>query len=229
MQSPDPKFPSGRFTRLILRVLLVIFNIASFVTFILAAIAAGGDWSQMQESAVPDTVPIWLPPTFEGRPLVRRDDDDSIRGSFPPFTRDDLVENFVQITNRFDPNDPAWLPFFFLSAIAFISWVATAILLFYVFARGRRLGNRLARYIFRVIALIVLTFAPVFIFGWYRNDGSFSVVCKSGNQLGQTALVIAHFTLLLGIFLTLISAILDLPPDFNFDSRRTSLTSSTGV
>ncbi|KAJ4324186.1 hypothetical protein N0V84_004019 [Fusarium piperis] len=230
MQSPNPNIPSGRFIRLILKVLLIIFSIGSFVTFVLAAITAGGDWPQLQESALPKTNPDFVPAHRDGRGLIRRDDDDDNRRmSFDRTNRDFPIDRNAQgaleLISRLDLNDPAWLSFFFLSAVAFISWIVTAILLFFVFSRGRSLGSRLPRYIFRVIALIVLTFAPVFIFGWHRNDGAFSLVCKSNYPIGQTALVIAHITLFIGIFLTLLAAILDLPTDFGMDSRRTSVTS----
>lgn len=196
MQHPDPNIPSQRFIRLILKALLIIFSIGSFVTFILAAITAGGDWPQMQEAALPDAAARVVAGPRDGRGLVRRDDDDDYRrmrfdGNNARFQNDQTA---VQLF-RLDPNDPAWLPFFFLSAIAFLSWIATAILLFFVFARGRSFGNRLPRYIFRVIALIVLAFTPIFVFGWYRNDGSFSLVCKSNFAIGQAALVLAHLTL----------------------------------
>ncbi|KAH7258277.1 hypothetical protein MRS44_010204 [Fusarium solani] len=229
MQHPDPNIPSQRFIRLILKALLIIFSIGSFVTFILAAITAGGDWPQMQESALPDASSRVIAVPRDGRRLVRRDDDDDYRRM--PFDRtnarfpnDRDIQNSVQLF-RLDPNDPAWLPFFFLSTIAFISWISTAILLFFVFARGRSFGSRLPRYILRVIALIVLALAPIFVFGWYRNDGAFSLVCKSNYAIGQAALVLAHLTLFIGIFLTFLGAILDLPTDFGMDSRRTSATS----
>lgn len=200
MQSPNPNFPSGGFIRLILKTLLVIFSITSFVTFVLAAITAGADWSQIQESAAQKAVSSFGSAPGDGRGLVRRaDDDNDRRMSLDQTNRRSPTDRNSQgafgLGSGFDPNDPTWLPFFFLSAITFISWIATAILLFYVFARGRQLGSRLPRYIFRVIALIVLAFAPIFIFGWYHDNGAFSLVCKSNYQIGLAALVVAHLTL----------------------------------
>ncbi|EEU43034.1 uncharacterized protein NECHADRAFT_83750 [Fusarium vanettenii 77-13-4] len=229
MQNPDGNIPSQRFIRLILKAFLIIFSIGSFVTFILAAITAGGDWPQMQQSALSDATSRFITVPRDGRGLVRRDDDDDFRrGPFgrgnARFANDRDFQSNVQLF-RLDPNDPAWLPFFFLSAIAFLSWLATATLLYFVFARGRSFGSRFPRYVFRVIALIVLAFAPVFVFGWYRNDGSFSLVCKSNYAIGQAALVLAHLTFFAGIYLTFLGAIFDLPTDFGVDSRRTSATS----
>ncbi|KAI8715434.1 hypothetical protein NCS52_01051100 [Fusarium sp. LHS14.1] len=230
MQHADTNIPSLRFIRLILKAILIAFSIGSFVTFILAAITAGGDWPQMQQSALSDAASRFAIVTRDGRGLVRRDDDDDFRrGPFgrgnARFANDRDFQGNVQIV-RLDPNDPAWLPFFFLSAIAFLSWLATAFLLYFVFARGRSFGTRFPRYVFKVIALIVLAFAPVFVFGWLRNDGSFSLVCKSNYAIGLAALVLAHLTFFVGIFLTFFSAIFDLPPtDFGLDSRRTSATS----
>lgn len=199
MQTPDSKIPSGRFIRLILKLWLITFSIASFVTFILAAITAGADWSQLRESALPDGTPTFVSASRDGRGLVRRDDDDDYRRT--SFNQENArflsgrdILNALQLL-QLESNDPAWLPFFFLSTIAFISWLATAVLLFFTFSRGRGIGRRLPFYIFRVLALIVLIFAPIFIFGWAFNDGAFSLVCKSNYPIGQAALVIAHLTL----------------------------------
>ncbi|RSM06332.1 hypothetical protein CEP52_005758 [Fusarium oligoseptatum] len=209
MQNPDSRIPSGRFIRLILKLWLITFSIGSFVTFILAAITAGADWSQLQEAAVPDGSPAFVSVPRDGRGLVRRDDDDDYRRT--PFSQanarfpnDRGLQNAFQLV-RIESNDPAWLPFFFLSTIAFISWVATAVLLFFVFARGRGIGRRLPFYIFP---------SP--------PPNPFSLVCKSNYPIGQAALVIAHLTFFIGIFLTLLAAILDVPTDFGVDSRRSS-------
>ncbi|KAF4979912.1 hypothetical protein FZEAL_3974 [Fusarium zealandicum] len=106
-----------------------------------------------------------------------------------------------------------WLPYLFLSMAALVSWISTAILLFLAFARGRRFGNRLARYVLRVVALIVLIFAIVLIFGWTWGLSPFKGVCERGGGVRRAALIVSHLTLFFGILTTLLAAILDFPRD----------------
>ncbi|KAF4979911.1 hypothetical protein FZEAL_3973 [Fusarium zealandicum] len=49
MQPTDPKPSGGRLARIILKAFLTIFNILSFVTFILAAIASGSNWDNFSQ------------------------------------------------------------------------------------------------------------------------------------------------------------------------------------
>ncbi|KAF4466408.1 hypothetical protein FALBO_6729 [Fusarium albosuccineum] len=120
-----------------------------------------------------------------------------------------------------------WLPFSFLSAIAFISWISTAILLFYVIARSKRIGSRVGRYIFRIVALIIVIFAPVFYLGWNRLDQSFHYVDETGWGIGTAALVVAHINLFIGILLALLAAISDAPRDFPPDPPSGTTTPTT--
>ncbi|KAM5345380.1 hypothetical protein ACJ41O_011242 [Fusarium nematophilum] len=206
MMSPNPKpDPSGRSSRLALKVFLAIFSITNFIAFILAAIAAGGDWGKA-EASFGDKYPWAITSTH------RRDSLD-----YPTYKNDRLYGNHYDgKKSGIDPGyleAPRGLPFFFLSAIAFISWIATVILIFYVFARGRRFTTSLAGYIFRVVAIIVLVFAPVFFLGWTKASGSFYLVYKACWPIGKAALVITHLNLFVGIFLALLAAVLDHPRD----------------
>ncbi|KAF5681085.1 hypothetical protein FHETE_116 [Fusarium heterosporum] len=104
------------------------------------------------------------------------------------------------------------IPFSFLAAISGIAWVISSLTLLFLFTKIRQFNHRVARYVFKIIAVIAFIFLIVFYFGW-ATSFTFQFPFTAGWGIGRAAIIFGHMSLLLAIFITLLSAVLDTPKD----------------
>ncbi|KAH7145160.1 hypothetical protein DER46DRAFT_581050 [Fusarium sp. MPI-SDFR-AT-0072] len=118
-------------------------------------------------------------------------------------------------------------PYLLLAVVAGITWAIASIALLFLFTKIRHFNHRVARYVFRVIGVATFVFLVICYLTWahtYNFDFPFALDWP----LGKAAVIMAHIHLLLGIFITLLAAVLDTPKDWadhaptGPNSRRTS-------
>ncbi|CAM1502987.1 Fc.00g077630.m01.CDS01 [Cosmosporella sp. VM-42] len=200
MARPRPR-PNGRIIRLVLTVLLALYNLFNFILFILAAVAAGHGRSYDDEY------------DYLNRRIVARQQFDPYpngedRGSRNPQLPENAFQDEGPVFRGEGPGD--WLLYVFLTVAAIIAWITTTIMLFNVIVRSRKLGPMFSSYVFRGIALTVLLYLPIFLFGWALREG-FQSRLRYESPTVTAAFVFAHIVFFLGILLALIAAVVGLP------------------
>ncbi|KAF4990651.1 hypothetical protein FGRMN_8323 [Fusarium graminum] len=118
--------------------------------------------------------------------------------------------HIVQSPLRYLRSSP--IPFSFIAAISGIAWIISSLTLLFLFTKIRQFNHRVARYVFKIIAVIAFIFLIVFYFGW-TTSFTFQFPFTAGWGVGRAAIVFGHMSLLLAIFITLLSAVLDIPKD----------------
>ncbi|KAM0249982.1 hypothetical protein ACHAP5_002575 [Fusarium lateritium] len=189
MQQPGPK-NGGRLSRTVLRILLAIFAVTNFLTLILNAFAACKYAKVLSNYFL--------------NPEIRRHPATNVGIYF------DEDKNIVGNPRRFLLSSR--LPFLFLAFISCIAWIITALTVLFLFTKIRHFNHRVARYVFKITATITFILLVVFYFGWVSTY-SFQFPFAARWGAGSAAVVLAHLNLLIGIFITLLAAVLDTPKD----------------
>ncbi|KAF4442011.1 hypothetical protein F53441_11831 [Fusarium austroafricanum] len=192
MNQPGPPKPAGRMGGVILQVLLVIFTVTNFLTFILSAITACHYAERLAR--------------FFMDPDIRSGFDQSI----PRWT--DQGGRIIRNPIRFVVSGS--LPYILLAAVAAVMWIITSITLLFLITKARQFSHRVARYVFRIVAVATVVILVVFYLTWARSL-SFEFPWAAHWGLAKATVIVAHINLLIGIFLTLIAAVLDTPKDWD--------------
>ncbi|KLO88295.1 hypothetical protein CEK26_010929 [Fusarium fujikuroi] len=183
---------AGRVGGIILKAFLFLFAITNFLTLILTAVTAGKHWGKQLD--------------LFNKLLVY--DDDSASFTLP----NDLPPAVVFGLGRF--MDDSARPYVFLAVLAGITWVITSITLLFLFTKIQYFNHRVARYVFRVIGVATSVFLVIFYLTW-AHTYNFELPLAIGWPLGKASVIVAHINLLLGIFITLLAAVLDTPKDWD--------------
>ncbi|SPJ86684.1 uncharacterized protein FTOL_11709 [Fusarium torulosum] len=189
MQQPNPK-SGGRLSRTVLQAFLAIFAVTNFFTLILNAFAACKYGKVLS--------------TYFLDPEIRNHRATSVAIYF------DENNNIVGNPRRFLLSSR--LPFLFLAFISCIAWIITALTVLFLFTKIRHFNHRVARYVFKITAAITFILLVVFYFSWVSTY-SFQFPFAAHWGAGSAAVVFAHLNLLIGIFITLLAAVLDTPKD----------------
>ncbi|EWG46447.1 hypothetical protein FVEG_06932 [Fusarium verticillioides 7600] len=192
---------AGRAGGIILLAFLSLFALTNFLTLILSMVAAGQFWPLLHEG--PKTV-IKIPfPT---------DSDGPWPPSFPDFLRQLQP---VTVSEPFNLAGNSARPYVLLAALAGITWVITSIAILLLFTKIRSFNHRVARYVFRVIGTATSVFLVIF-YLTYAHAVTFIAPFRNNDwPMGRGGAIMAHFNLLLGIFITLLAAALDTPKDWD--------------
>lgn len=135
----------GASTRLWLLSLLVLYNIASFVTFALSAVTvAGFDRDQLSLA------------------LVGAIDTEGVLSSSDPSS---TITTFSRLAVIAELNGSGWIFFVFLTFLGLILWITTSFMLYVLVTSLRKLGPYYTQYILRCSGLSVLAFVPFILLG----------------------------------------------------------------
>ncbi|KAF4341431.1 hypothetical protein FBEOM_4679 [Fusarium beomiforme] len=195
MSTPAGPRNAGRMGGTILRAFLVLFAITNFITFILSVLTAAKYNERLKAFAI----------ELEHRDILFGKDYDSF---FIETTPDQV---FLLNPIRFLLS--SYLPFLLLAAVAGTTWIIVSLTLLFLLTRIRYFNHRVARYVFRVIAVATFVFLVLFSLTW-TTTLSFLFPFAAEWSRAEVAVVIAHINLLLGFFITLLSAVLDIPKDW---------------
>ncbi|KAM0341158.1 hypothetical protein ACHAPU_010173 [Fusarium lateritium] len=185
MQQPTPKRRGPLSPSKVLQFFVAIFVISNFITAVLNGLAAG-EYSEAISKWSSD-------PEIRGHP-ANRDKDGHV----------------LQNPLRYLRSSP--VPFAFLGAISGIAWIIATLTLLSLLTKARQFNHRVARYVFKIIAVIAFIFLIVFYFGW-TTSLTFEFPFAAEWGIGRAAVIFAHINLLFAIFITLLSAVLDTPKD----------------
>ncbi|KAF5976779.1 hypothetical protein FCOIX_6912 [Fusarium coicis] len=195
---------AGRAGGIILLAFLSLFALTNFLTLILSMVAAGQYWALTDED--PKTV-IKIPfsPGSDG-PWPR---------SFPDPRHSLRQLQAVTVSGPFNFAGNLARPYVLLAALAGITCVITSIAILLLFTKIRSFNHRVARYVFRVIGTATSVFLVTF-YLTYAHAITFIIPFRIDDwPMGRGGAIMAHFNLLLGIFITLLAAALDTPKDWD--------------
>ncbi|KAF9761807.1 hypothetical protein IL306_003710 [Fusarium sp. DS 682] len=198
----------------ILRAFLVLFAITNFITFVLSAITATKYDRKLGEEARALNKQGLLDSKFQ--------DEIFILGTGYPFDPDGFIRNPVRLLLS-----SSRLPFLLLTAVAGATWIIASLTVLVLFAKIRHFNHRVARYVFRIVAVATFVFLVIFSLTW-TTTSSFVFPYAARWPQAKAGVIIAHINLLIGFFITLLSAVLDTPKDWanppptGPNSRRTS-------
>ncbi|KPM46017.1 hypothetical protein AK830_g558 [Neonectria ditissima] len=176
----------GKLPRIFLTALLVIFAFFSFVVFVLSSVST---------AKVKDCDEPW----YEHVTVRFRDYDD-----------DD--DDYRRVTRNNETCDYfAWIPYLLLAAASFLASLAVFSVLVYIFLLPRDAGRFVPRYIFHVMAFIILISLPAFFLGWkYEGPWTYHLEPEASLTVKVT-LVFAHVYLFLAVLTALAALVLDFP------------------
>ncbi|KAF5530284.1 hypothetical protein FNAPI_13600 [Fusarium napiforme] len=188
---------AGRAGGFILLALLSLFALSNFLTLILSMVAAGQYWALQARNPEPQTETSPTPEDFPW-PRHSRRQLQTVTVSGPIGLAGDLAR-----------------PYVLLAILAGITWAITSIAIILLFIKNRSFNHRVARYVFRVIGTATSVFLVIF-YLTYAHAGTFILPFSVDYwPLGIGGAIMAHFNLLLGIFITLLAAALDTPKDWD--------------
>ncbi|KAK7415101.1 hypothetical protein QQX98_006133 [Neonectria punicea] len=174
----------GKLPRIILTALLVFFAFFSLVVFVLSSVAT---------SRVKDCEEPWYGHVTVG-----------FRG---------VAEDTYKLLNREQEKCDyfGWIPYFLLAAASLLASAATFAVLVYIFLLPKDAGRFVPRYIFHVMAFIILISLPAFFLGW-KYEGPWTAHLGPDTSVKvKVTLVFGHIYLFLAILIALMALVLDFP------------------
>ncbi|KAF4943834.1 hypothetical protein FGADI_13132 [Fusarium gaditjirri] len=182
----------GRAGSTILQAFLFLFTITNFLTLILNAATSSLYWDKQKKSFNSAVEPeLYFEYYF---PSADFDIDSNFYG------RSAFMKNSIR-------------PYLLLAVVAGITWAIASIALLFLFTKIRHFNHRVARYVFRVTGVATFVFLVIFYLTWAHTN-NFDRPFWLDWTLGKAAVIMAHINLLLGIFVTLLAAVLDTPKDW---------------